>query len=153
MGISPFSKNVEVRWSDLDPNFHLRHSVYYDFGAFVRIAFLESVGLGMHIFIENHFGPVIFREECVFKKEVLFGDKLTITASLLKTRKDYSRWTIIHEVWKNDETLAAILTVDGAWMDTTKRKLYLPDEKIQAMFAQIPKHDGFQFESVPDKFQ
>lgn len=151
MGISPFSKNVEVRWSDLDPNFHLRHSVYYDLCASVRVAFLESVGLGMHTFIENRFGPILFREECVFKKEVLFGDKLTITASLLKARIDYSRWTIVHDVWKNEETLVATLTVDGAWLDTLKRKLYLPNEKIQEMFALTPKHDGFQFEETSPK--
>ncbi len=148
MGIPPFSKNVEVRWSDLDPNFHLRHSVYYDLCAFTRVSFLESVGLSMHIFIENHFGPILFREECVFKREILFGDKLTISASLLKARKDYSRWTIVHEVWKNGDTLAAILTVDGAWIDTLKRKLYLPDEKIKAMFSEIPTHDGFEFEEM-----
>ncbi len=153
MGISPFSKDVEVRWSDLDPNFHLRHSVYYDLCASARVAFLESVGLGMHTFIENRFGPILFREECVFKREILFGDKVTINAFLLKARKDYSRWTIVHEVWKNGETLAAILTVDGAWMDTVKRKLYIPGEKIQAMFALTPKHDNFIFEAIPDKNQ
>ena len=37
-----FIKEIQVRWSDLDPNFHLRHSVYYDWGAYCRIEFLEQ---------------------------------------------------------------------------------------------------------------
>jgi acyl-CoA thioesterase FadM len=32
-----FSKQLSFRWSDLDPNFHVRHSAYYDFGAQHRI--------------------------------------------------------------------------------------------------------------------
>lgn len=146
-----FSKKVEVRWSDLDPNFHLRHSVYYDFGAFVRIAFLESVGLNLQVFSQKHFGPVLFREECIFKREIFFGDQLCITASLLKARHDYSRWTIVHEVWKNNDILAANITIDGAWIDTIKRKLYLPDESIQGMFSKVPKHQDFTFEEVATK--
>jgi len=29
-----------------------------------------------------------------------------------------SRWTMIHEIWKNNDTLGAIVTIDGAWIDT-----------------------------------
>ena len=37
-----FTKEISIRWSDLDPNFHVRHSAYYDFGAQHRIEILES---------------------------------------------------------------------------------------------------------------
>lgn len=40
-----FSKEIQIRWSDLDPNFHLRHSVYYDWGAWCRVEFLNEFGL------------------------------------------------------------------------------------------------------------
>ena len=50
-----YSKKVEIRWSDLDPNFHLRHSVYYDWGAYTRISFLSeaSVIRSVSIFWES----------------------------------------------------------------------------------------------------
>ena len=44
-----FSKELSFRWSDLDPNFHVRHSAYYDFGAQHRIEILESLGLTMKV--------------------------------------------------------------------------------------------------------
>ena len=144
--MNQFSKQVEIRWSDLDPNFHLRHSVYYDFGAYARISFLSETGLTQEIFVEHNIGPIILREECVFKKEIHFGDKLKVTAAITKAREDYSRWTIVHEIWKNDDTLAAIITVDGAWIDTVKRKLYQPEQFLIDAFGRGPKHEKFHFE-------
>ncbi|MFO0488582.1 MAG: hypothetical protein ACK5ZY_09960, partial [Cyclobacteriaceae bacterium] len=36
---------IQVRWSDIDQNRHLRHSAYYDYGATVRIACFSQHGL------------------------------------------------------------------------------------------------------------
>ncbi len=134
-----YIKQVEVRWSDLDPNFHLRHSVYYDWGAYTRMCFLTDVGLTPQVMMQHHFGPIIFREECVFKKEILFGDVITLNLQLVKSKKDASRWTMQHEVFKNGDTLSAIITVDGAWIDTKIRKLAIPPEMFNQQFNLIPK--------------
>ena len=140
-----FIKEIQVRWSDLDPNVHLRHSVYYDWGALSRIEFLYTHGLTANLMQQLHFGPILFREECVFKREIRFGDKVTIGLKLLKSRKDYSRWTIQHDIVKNDDTLSAILTVDGAWLDTVQRKLAAPPAKVSAVFLQMPVDENFQW--------
>ena len=42
-----FEQNITVRWSDLDPNGHVRHSVYYDYGAQARIAYMQKQGIGI----------------------------------------------------------------------------------------------------------
>lgn len=141
-----FSIPLDIRWSDLDPNFHLRHSVYYDYGAFARVLFLTGAGLTVEVLAQYQFGPIIFREEAVFKREVRFGDKLTINSQIMKAREDYSRWTIQHELWKNGDTLAAILTLDGAWMDTAKRKLFIPPAFVIEAFDKLPKHESFYFD-------
>ena len=140
-----FIKEIQVRWSDLDPNVHLRHSVYYDWGALSRIEFLYAHGLTANLMQQLHFGPILFREECIFKKEIRFGDKVTIGLKLLKSRKDYSRWTIQHDIVKNDDTLSAILTVDGAWLDTAQRKLAKPPAEVSTVFLQMPVDENFQW--------
>lgn len=144
-GMSQFNSSVEVRWSDLDPNFHLRHSVYYDYGAYCRIQFLGSYGITAQFMQLQHFGPIIFREECVFKKEILLADKVTIDVKLLKARKDASRWTMQHQFFKNNEIVAAVLTLDGAWIDTIKRKLTVPPPEVQQTFELGPKTEGFEW--------
>ena len=65
-----YVKHVEIRWSDLDPNFHLRHSVYYDFGAYCRVCFLDDNGITAEIMTKHFIGPILFREECLFKREL-----------------------------------------------------------------------------------
>ena len=140
-----FTKDIQIRWSDLDPNFHLRHSVYYDWGALCRIDFLYAYGLTAGLMNELHFGPILFREECVFKKEIRLGDNVTIGLKLLKGRRDYSRWTIQHDILKDNGVVSAILTVDGAWLDTQKRKLATPPSQVSQVFSQMPFGEGFQW--------
>ncbi|TAD81975.1 MAG: thioesterase [Bacteroidetes bacterium] len=143
-----FSMPVEVRWSDLDPNFHLRHSVYYDYGAYCRIAFMSAVGLTPEKLIQSRVGPILFREEAVFRREVNFGDTLVITASLLQARRDFSRYTIVHQLIKGADTLAATVTINGAWLNTQTRKLHIPDAALVAAFDNVPRSSNFTWEEI-----
>lgn len=138
-----FKRIIQVRWSDLDPNFHLRHSVYYDWGAFCRIEFLNQYGLTAEVMHRLHIGPILFKEECIFRKEVRLGDEVGIDLKLIRARKDYSRWSIQHQVTKNGETLSAVLTVDGAWMNVVQRKLATPPEEVFTVFEQMPRAESF----------
>lgn len=143
--MNEFIMPVDVRWSDLDPNFHVRHSVYYDWGAFCRIKFLSDHGLGPDVLTQHHIGPILFREECMFRKEIKYGDKLRISLQLLKSRKNHTRWSIRHRLIKNDNVLAAILTVEGAWMDTQLRKLASPPQMAIEVFNNMPKDEDFEW--------
>ena len=144
-----YTKTVEVRWSDLDPNFHLRHSVYYDWGAFVRFSFLNESGITPVFLHRHHIGPILFREECLFKREVVFNDSIHLNLQLLRSRRDASRWSMRHEVIKNGEILAAVLIVDGAWLDTSIRKLAAPPPEVRALYEAFPKSPEFAWEEVP----
>jgi acyl-CoA thioester hydrolase len=142
--MTSFSKQLSFRWSDLDPNFHVRHSAYYDFGAQHRIEILESLGLTMKVLQINTFGPILFREECVFRKEIGLSDIIFMHTKISKMRPDASRWSIVHEFKNEDDKLCATITVDGAWMDTKLRKIANPTPAI-AMEAMnnIPRTEDF----------
>ena len=139
-----FAKHLSIRWSDLDPNFHVRHSAYYDFGAQQRIEILHSLGLTTAIMEEQNFGPVIFREECIFKREIRLNDHVVISAKLSKLSADALRWTIQHELLATNQKVLAVLTVDGAWMDTNIRKLLTAAPRIiKEVFENIPRTADF----------
>ena len=144
--MNSYIKPIEIRWSDLDPNFHLRHSVYYDFGAYIRFSFLEEHGLTSSFMVKHQFGPILFREECVFKREIRKDDVITIDVQLLKSRPDHSRWTIQHRIIKNGDEIAAIITVDGAWMDVVQRKLTVPPDTVKHVFEKMPKAEQFIYD-------
>ena len=139
-----YIRQVEIRWSDLDPNFHVRHSAYYDFGAYCRLAFLNDHGITPQVMLRHSFGPVLFREECVFKKEINFGDRLSIHLKLSHASPDFRKWTMVHELWKNETTLAAVISVDGAWMNTEQRRIVSPPDVFKTAFEAIPKSDDFK---------
>ncbi len=136
---------MQVRWSDLDPNFHLRHSVYYDWGAVCRVEFLAKTGLTWQRMHQLQIGPILFREECIFRKEIRLGDPVTVDMKLLKARKDFSRFTIQHEIRKNPETVSAILTVDIAWINGVTRKLAVLPEEDTRKLGQGPLAVDFQW--------
>ncbi|MEO6584391.1 MAG: acyl-CoA thioesterase [Ferruginibacter sp.] len=138
-----FEKSIEIRWSDLDPNFHVLHSKYYDFAAYTRMAFFVDHGITPAVMQDLHIGPILFREECVFKREIVFGDIIKVSLMLAKNTADYSRWSIVHELKKNEDTLSAIINVDGAWIDTNIRKLALPPKDIHSLFESAPKAPGY----------
>lgn len=141
--MATFSKQLSFRWSDLDPNFHLRHSAYYDFGAQHRVELLEQLGVTLRVMQTEYIGPILFREECVFRKEIKLSDVIVMKTKMAKMKADASRWSIIHQFYK-DDTLCATITVDGAWMDTKLRKLAAPTPQLVVdALNTFPKSDDF----------
>lgn len=143
-----YSKPIQIRWADVDANRHLRHSAYYDYGALMRMLFLTEHGLGLQQMEAYQMGPILFREEAIFKREIMFDDSITMDVLCTKATADYARWSVRHQIVKADGTLAAIINVDGAWIDMAKRKLALPNPAIFSAFDAMPRSDDFQ-EIIP----
>jgi acyl-CoA thioester hydrolase len=140
-----FSLPIQVRWSDIDQNRHLRHSAYYDYGATVRIACFSEHGLTNLKFEDLRMGPILFREEAIFKREIKFEDKIVADIEVTKATSDFARWSLRHNIYKDDGTLCAVLNLDGAWIDIVKRKLTIPNGFVQAVFNDFPRSADFEW--------
>jgi acyl-CoA thioester hydrolase len=140
-----FIYEAPIRWADIDFNGHLLHSKYYDLAVAARMKFLNDFGITTNSFMEYKMGPILFREEAVFRREIRLEDKIQITASMVKATRDFSRWSIQHEFLKEGDALAATVNVDGAWLDFTTRKLAKAHENITRIFDQFPRPDDFQW--------
>jgi acyl-CoA thioester hydrolase len=139
-----FSKEYIVRWADMDANVHMRHSAYNDYAAQTRLMFMAEHGIDMMWFKENNIFPVLFREETIFLKEIHGSEKIKVDTLLLKISEDGSRWSILNRFYKEDGTLAAKLTVDGAWMDIVIRKLKAPPAVLVELFKNLEKADDIE---------
>ena len=148
--MNDFSIPIQIRWTDIDANRHLRHSVYYDYGAMARIMILSNLGLTTAKLEELKIGPILFREEAVFRREVLLEDVIHIDVRLIRATPDFSRWSLRHQIIKADTTVAATVEVDGAWIDLTRRKLATPDAFLQGIMNAFPRPGDFQF-TIPEK--
>lgn len=140
-----FSSVISIRWADIDANLHMRHSAYYDFGAQHRVEILAQHGLTLAMMQAQQFGPVLFREECLFKKEIHLTDKITISTCMAKMRAGGSRFTIQHLFTNEQGQRCALLTIDGAWIDTKLRKLLHP---VPAVITEVmnlfPRGESFE---------
>jgi acyl-CoA thioester hydrolase len=143
--MSKYTLPISLRWADIDANRHLRHSAYYDFAAAMRMSVLIEHGLSSSKLEELQIGPILFREEAIFKREVVLEDRLTMDIVIVKATPDFSRLSIRHQLLKADGTLAAIINVDVAWIDLVKRKLTVPPEFVRTIFDAMPKVPEFQW--------
>lgn len=148
-----FFAEPEIRWADLDPNFHVLHSKYYDFAAYCRTKFLVENGLTPEVLSNLKIGPVLFKETCTFRKELRFGDSIRVYMELTKRMPDHSRWKIRHKITRNEEVISATIEVDIAWIDTSLRKLIVPPDFVGQVGELIPQSPDFEVAERKSDFQ
>lgn len=140
-----YKQEFHVRWSDLDPNLHMRHTAYADMGAATRFTFLDSIGFTMEKFSELRVGPIIFTENVSYLSEVRPGDKVIVTVQISGLSEDGRKWQMFHQFFrKSDNKRAATISISGAWFDLLKRKVCLPPEVLRATMEKVPKTEDFK---------
>jgi len=141
-----FRKTYEVIWADMDPNRHMRHSVYNDYATQTRVSLFQENGLPLDKVARWGLGPILFREETKFFKEIHLSEKITVTCAISKMQKDGTRWTFFHEIFKEDGIKAAELTVAGAWLDLDTRKLGEPPKEMLEVINGFPRTADFRWQ-------
>ncbi|WP_230471225.1 acyl-CoA thioesterase [Hymenobacter jejuensis] len=138
-----FERTFTVIWADMDPNVHMRHSAYNDYAAQTRLDFLAQNGFSMQKFAELAIGPILFREDTRFMKEIHLSETIHVTSELAGLNEDASRWRIVHIIRKSNGQVAASVTVDGAWLDLKRRKLTVPPADLAELMRAAPRHESY----------
>lgn len=144
MSAAEYSRRYEIKWADVDPNGHVRHSVYGDYAVDVRVHFLLDHGFPPARFRELGFGPVLLADQSRYLKEVVLGDAIVVTMKLAGLAPDGSRWKIQHDVIKASGEKAATLRVEGAWLDLATRKLTVPPPELVQLFSQLSHTSDYE---------
>lgn len=134
----------QVLWSQIDANRHLRHSAYADFCAQARSNMLQAVGLSLDAFAKAKIGPILFREELVYHREVRLDEIIHVDVELTKLNTSNARFSFRHIVYKADGSKSAVVNVDGAWLDLSARKLTDIPADWYTILERIPKADDFE---------
>lgn len=134
----------QVLWSQLDPNMHLRHSAYADFGAQARSNMLNKLGLSLQAFSKYSIGPILFREELVYYREIGIDERVYVTVELLKLNLLNDRFSFRHEVFKENGVKSATIIVDGAWMNLKERKLTQVPSDWHSILQRIPRAEDYE---------
>ena len=144
-----FSVRFTSRWADFDPNNHMRHSAYTDYAAEARVRMFNEYGLNLIEFNNLNIGPILFREETIFRREIRLSEDIWVEVFLKGISSNGERFKFAHKIFKNEGTLAAEVEIYGAWLDLKTRKLTKPPEVVLAALKDIEKTEDF--ETIPIK--
>lgn len=133
MGLSDYQKTFEIRWADLDPNRHVRSTVYADYATHARVAWLANHGFPLAWFEEHGMGPVLLREDSRYYREVTLGEVITVRIQMNGCSSDGSHWRFWQEVQKGSGQVAATVEVEGGWFDLRTRRFMAPPAALLAV--------------------
>lgn len=139
-----YTVDFKTKWSDFDPNRHMRHTAYNDYAAETRARYFISKNFSIEEFTKFNIGPILFHEETFFRKEIHMGEDITVNLKIAGLSKNNERWKITHEIFNAAGKLSAIIKVTGAWLDLTKRKLATPPIEAKSLFDAVEKTDDFE---------
>ncbi|HSC47832.1 MAG TPA: acyl-CoA thioesterase [Gammaproteobacteria bacterium] len=138
-----YTKTLEVRWADLDPNGHVRHSAYADYGAQARIAYLTEHGFGPTQFQKLRIGPILFREDLKYFREIHANERVTITVEVSGLSPNRKHWRFRHRILRGDGELACIIDCQGTWFDLTARKVISAPADLNSVMEHMPRSQDF----------
>lgn len=136
-------QEFNVRWADLDPNGHLRHTVYMDCAAQARVRFLNNYGFTLERFRELGIGPVLFREEAQYLHEVRANESIIVTTEITGLSPNRKHWRMRHHIFKAGGKLACMVNVQGAWLNLKARKIAPPPVELTQAMEQAPRTEDF----------
>jgi acyl-CoA thioester hydrolase len=85
-------------------------------------------------FKENGIGPVLFKEETEYFREVFMGEQVRVTVETGEPTGSTKSVSIVNKVYKPSGELAAQHQVIVGWMDVKKRKVVELPEKIRQLY-------------------
>lgn len=138
-----FTERFTVRWSDVDANRHARNTLYSDLATHTRFRLLEACGFPESAFEAQRFGPVMFREEIRYRRELRLGEGAVVDVRFAGLSEDGSRWRVHQEVRRADGEQAASLSIDGAWIDLDTRTLVSPPAQLLDILRGLPRTNDF----------
>lgn len=139
----PFVTTCEVRWADLDANGHARHTAFLDWATHGRLMAFASQGITSARLHELGVGPVLFREEVDYLREVGGDDRITVTFGFAGASADWKHFRIQHVLTRQDGIACARVLVRGAWFDLRQRKVVVPPDAIARACAALPRAADF----------
>jgi len=134
---------LKFRWSDLDPNGHIRNSAYCDMFVDARMQLFKSSGFTLSKFASLNMGPVVLREDFYYIKE-LFGDAEVYVAVYIAGKTEDNRYfRFVQEMYNTQGSLCAYLEFTFGMMDLSLRKMVAPPPVLLDNFLSLEKTDHY----------
>lgn len=145
-----YTKQFEIRWSDVDANRHLRNSAYIDYMSHNRMGFLMENGLDQSHLDKYNLGPVAFYEHMYYFREVFPGKPVRVSLQLKGISEDGMYFQFLHNFYDEKGKNFARCEMMGGWIDLKERKLTGLPEELLKNFEVLERTDDFKFLTKED---
>jgi acyl-CoA thioester hydrolase len=118
-----YTKEFEIRWSDVDANRHLRNSAYTDYMSHTRMSFFSDKGFGQLELAKLNIGPIALSEHMYYFKEAFPGNPIRVSLQLKGISENGMFFEFLHNFYDHKGRNLARCEMMGAWIDLKERKL------------------------------
>ncbi|MCR9141786.1 MAG: acyl-CoA thioesterase [bacterium] len=130
-----FHTRLKVRWNELDANGHVNNMYYQSYFDQARIEAFEQAGLKIDELREQGIGPVIYKAELDYRRELKHPDSITVTTWVAEHRR--SRAVLAQQI-ESDRTGDVVCTArfHGIFMELAAgRPMPFPPELLNGAAA------------------
>ncbi|MFZ0489667.1 MAG: acyl-CoA thioesterase [Salegentibacter sp.] len=145
-----YTKEFEIRWSDIDANRHLANTAYINFMSHTRMGFLMEHGFGHKELAKHNLGPVVFYEHVYYFKEVFAGQPVTVSLELKGLSEDGMYFEFLHNFYDSNGRNFASCEMMGAWIDLKERQLTALPEELFANLNSLSHTEDFRILTKED---
>jgi len=142
--VARFQQLFRVGWGDLDSNHHMANTAFLDHAADTRILFFAQHGFPVSRFAAERIGPVIVREELVYRKELRLMDEFSVDVELFGLSSDGTRISLGNTFRTPEGEVAALVRSEGLWFDLDKRRPRVPPPELDAVQRMMPRGEGYK---------
>ena len=139
-----YTKDFEIRWSDVDGNGHLANSAYLNFMSHTRVGFLNDNGFSMKSLISHGIGPVVFSEHIHYFKESFLEEKLSVSLEVSGLSEDGMFFKFEHNFYNEKGQHLATCDIFGAWINLKTRSLTELPDLLKSHLEKFPKAENFK---------
>lgn len=124
---------IPVLWSQLDSNGHVNNGVYQFYFDEARMKALEERGFALSEMRKEKIGPVMYRSELDYKKQLHHPDTVLIKTYIKKMEK--ARGVMVQELYrKSDGELVCYAEFHCIFMDFAKNRPWkIPETKLKSL--------------------
>lgn len=145
-----YIKEFEIRWSDLDSNWHLANTGYMNFMSHTRMAYMMENGLSTQELVKHNLGPVVFYEHIYYFKELFMGKPVKVSLQLKGLSEDGMFFEFLHNVYDHKGRNSARCEMLGSWIDMKTRKLTALPPELRERFNVLEHTDDFRILTKED---
>ncbi len=144
-----FEQRYHVGWSDLDGNAHMGNASYLGYASDTRIHYFAQHGFTLARFASERFGPVVVRDELVYRKELRLMDEFVVDFELVGLSEDGMRFKVRNNFRNVSGDVVASVTAEGVWFGLEHRRPLVPPSDLDALMRALRRAEDFA--DLPNK--